>query len=87
MNVQHSITISPGYTIEIGESSWDPADRSIRNRKTTAGGGFSPRSSSEVPSYDMANMVSAGADYDEFDDADAWTMINKLVAMLQRRHP
>lgn len=57
MNVQHTNTVGPGHLIELGESTWDPQGaRSIRDRWVTAAGGFSPRSSSEVPIASLGHV-------------------------------
>lgn len=57
MNVTDRLEISDGYSIEWGEATWDQSDASVRNRYETASGGFSPRSSSELPIGDLEYLV------------------------------
>ena len=54
MKVEKSIDLGSGHKIEIGSSSWDDSKKSIRNRYPTSTGGFSPRSSSELPVEDIS---------------------------------
>ena len=62
MNVQDSIPLDERHSIEWGGATWDEADPSIRNRYATASGGFSPRSSSEIPLGDLEHLVVKSAE-------------------------
>ena len=57
MKPDDSIKISDNYSIEWGTSSWDEKERSVRNRYKTSTGGFSPRSSSELPMDDLEHLI------------------------------
>lgn len=88
MNIQHSVTVTAGHTIELGESTWDPqGERSIRDRWATANGGFSPRSSSEVPIASLVPMLKFAAQHDELTAAECAEIIEALAASVKRQHP
>lgn len=57
MKVQKEIDLGGGHKIEFGKASWDNTKTSIRNRYPTSTGGFSPRSSSEIPIEDLKPLV------------------------------
>lgn len=57
MKVVKTIDLGKGHKIEFGEATWDASDTSIRNRYPTSTGGFSPRSSSEIPIDDIKILV------------------------------
>lgn len=57
MNVKKTIDLGSGHKIEFGEASWDNSKISIRNRYPTSTGGFSPRSSSEIPINDLKLLI------------------------------
>ena len=46
-----------GHILELGKATWSEEDTSIKNRYPTASGGFSPRSSSEIPIHDIIEIV------------------------------
>ena len=88
MNVQHSNPLGSGHSIELGESTWDPQNaRSIRDRWVTAAGGFSPRSSSEVPIASLVPMLAFAAQHDELTASECADIIAALAASIQRQHP
>jgi hypothetical protein len=88
MNVQHTMNLGGGHLIETGESTWDPqGERSIRDRWPTATGGFSPRSSSEVPMKSLVPMLTFVAQHDELSAADCAEIIAQLAASIKRQHP
>ena len=85
MNVEHTLNLSDGHLIEIGESTWDPQNaRSIRDRWPTSTGGFSPRSSSEVPMESLAPMLTFAAQHDELSAAECAEIIAELAASIRR---
>ncbi len=85
MNVQHSTNVGPSHSIELGESTWNPGgERSVRDRWLTAGGGFSPRSSSEVPIASLVPMMTFAAQYDELTAAECAEIIAALAASILR---
>ncbi len=85
MNVEHTLNLSDGHLIEIGESTWDPQNaRSIRDRWPTSTGGFSPRSSSEVPMASLAPMLTFAAQHDELSAAECAEIIAELAASIRR---
>ena len=53
MKVEKTIDLGDGHKLEFGKSTWDKDTKSVRNRYPTANGGFSPRSSSEIPIHDV----------------------------------
>lgn len=88
MNVQHAKQVSAGHSIELGESTWDPQGaRSIRDRWTTNSGGFSPRSSSEVPIASLLPMLTFAANHDELIAAECAEIIAALADSIKRQHP
>ncbi|MUP40133.1 hypothetical protein [Labilibaculum euxinus] len=58
MKVTKTIELGNGHKIEFGSATWDNKAISIRNRYPTSTGGFSPRSSSEIPIEDIKIMTS-----------------------------
>ena len=85
MKVEDSEHISEGYSIEWGQSSWNENDRSIRNRYKTSSGGFSPRSSSEMPIGDLEHLVVESAKRDYLEPEVAARMIEALAGSLGRQ--
>ncbi len=57
MNVRKTIELEDGHKIEFGDATWDEDVKSVRNRYPTSTGGFSPRSSSEIPIGDITIIV------------------------------
>ena len=87
MDVKHKTTprgTKEGYSIEWGLASWNGTGKSVRNRYATATGGFSPRSSSEMPIEDLEHLVveSAGGDWIPVEQIPQ--MIGALTASLAR---
>lgn len=88
MNVLHSQNVGLGHSVEIGESTWDPTgERSIRDRWATANGGFSPRSSSEIPMDSLVHLLAFAAQHDELTAAQCSDIIVALAASIKRQHP
>lgn len=52
-----TLDLGGGHKIEFGKASWDETKTSIRNRYPTSTGGFSPRSSSEIPIEDLPVLI------------------------------
>ena len=59
MKVERKIDLGNGHSIEFGKATWDENSVSIRNRYPTSTGGFSSRSSSEIPIEDVKIIVEA----------------------------
>jgi hypothetical protein len=57
MLVVHTERIDDNHSIEIGFSSWDPEEISVRNRFNSPDGRFDPHSSSEIPIADIPALV------------------------------
>jgi hypothetical protein len=57
MKVKKKIELGNGHKIEFGESTWNTHAISVRNRYPNKKGGFSPRSSSEIPIEDVKLIV------------------------------
>ena len=89
MDVQHSMAVEHGHSIELGLSTWDPKGaRSIRDRWATSNGGFSPRSSSEVPVRSLLPMVVFAAQHDELTSSECAEIIVALAeSMANAGHP
>ena len=88
MNVQQTMNISPGLSMELGESTWNAqGERSVRDRWLTAGGGFSHRSSSEVPIASLVPMLKFAAQHDELTASECAEIITALAASVKRQHP
>ncbi len=83
MDVTNSIEISDGHTIEWGRSTWDHEAVSIRNRYRTATGGFSPRSSSELPIQDLEHLVTAACNWNLLDSQSMARMSEALAIALR----
>jgi hypothetical protein len=74
-----------GHTIEIGKATWDDQETSVRNRYPTKTGGFSPRSSSEIPLGDVKEIVTVIADNDLLTPREITDMIVALSGSLSRK--
>lgn len=87
MIVDHSKTrhISPGHSIEVGGSSWDPDETSIRCRYDLPNGRFSPHQSSEVPLPDLRPMLEVASENDLLDPATCAAIIQALAASIRRQ--
>jgi hypothetical protein len=85
MKVQQVRDLGNGHSIEIGISTWSDGERSIRDRYATSTGGFSPRSSSEVPMDDLVPMLEFAAQHDELSVAQCARTIAALSMSIQRR--
>ena len=84
MKAEHTRELSKGHSIEIGVSTWDDKERSIRSRYANATGGFST-GSPEVPMHDIEPMVTFAAEHDELSPADCTRIIVALAESIRRR--
>ena len=82
-------TQDEGHVIEIGHPTWDEDGEkfSVRNRYPTRNGGFSPRSSSEIPIGDLRQIIGVVANEDLLDVAEIAAMVSALSASLTRKLP
>ena len=90
MNVQYTMNLGAGHSIEIGASTWQSGvERSIRDRwpAPNSPSGFNPRSSSEVPMASLVPMLTFAAQHDELSAADCADIIGALAASIKRQHP
>lgn len=78
-------TNEQGHVIEIGRATWDDDETSVRNRYPTSNGGFSPRSSSELPVRDLDTLLGAVAAEDLIKPEALAGMISALSASLHRQ--
>ena len=78
-------TNQQGRVFEFGEATWNPRQMSVRNRYPTRNGGFSPRSSSELPIGDLRRIIEAVAQEDILEPEDIAAMISALSDSLGRR--
>lgn len=84
MQVSDKKDLGNGHFIEIGDATWNPNATSVRNRYPTATGGFSPRSSSEIPLGDLEPIISMVADHDLLPPDAAAKIIESLAASIRR---
>jgi hypothetical protein len=90
MQVDHSKTrvINHHHSIEVGQSSWDPTETSIRCRyDDPATGRFSPHGSSELPLHDLHPLMEVAAQQDLLDSSECAAIIQALAASIQRQNP
>jgi hypothetical protein len=87
MNVDSSMTLTlyPGHTIEVGSSSWDDDETSIRCRYDLPNGRFSPHQSSELPLHDLRPMLEVAGRNDLLDPTMCAAIIEALAASIQRQ--
>jgi butyrate kinase len=86
MEVEHRTHLGHGHSVELGRATWNlETSRSIRNRYETSNGGFSPRSSSEIPIGDLVPMVKFAAQHDELSPAQCADIIQALAASIERQ--
>jgi len=81
-----TIILSPELSIEIGESSWDSEERSIR-RRYQPDGKFSPHGSSEIPIEDLKIIMEAAARHDELEPKTCAEIIKALAESAHRQLP
>ena len=86
MEVEYAKDLGNGHRIEIGRSTWDETERSIRDRWPTSTGGFNPRSSSEVPMPSLLPMILFAAQHDELSVAECAEMISHLATSIMRHN-
>ena len=89
MDVNPALTrvVAPGHSIEVGTSTWDPQERSIRCRYDGPTGRFSPHGSSELPLPDLRPLMEVAAENDLMSAADCAAIIEALAQSIRRQHP
>ncbi len=85
MDVTKTKRLGNGHSIEIGKATWDNTEVSIRNRYPTSTGGFSPRSSSELPIDDVGELVTVVADEDIYPPKRLAELIKILAESIKRQ--
>ena len=85
MKVIKTKDLGNGHKIEIGNATWDSDDISVRNRYHTSNGGFSPRSSSEIPLNDVSEIIKTTVGEDLIDDKELVNMIIAISESLKRK--
>ncbi len=85
MQVTKTKDLGDGHKIEIGKATWDENQTSVRNRYPTSTGGFSPRSSSELPLDDVSEIVTMVAEEDLLSPSELADIISTLSASLKRQ--
>jgi hypothetical protein len=76
------------HSFEVGNSSWDPSETSIRCRyddPTT--GRFSPHGSRELPLHDLQPLMEVAAENDLLEPSECAAIIQALAASIQRQQP
>ena len=85
MEVTSRTQISDTHWIEFGKATWNKDDTSVRDRWATRTGGFSPRSSSEIPLSSVERIIVETAKLDLLDVATTARIIEALAASIARR--
>lgn len=85
MRVTDSVEIDQGHSIEFGFSTWDDASTSVRDRYLTASGGFSPRSSSEIPLGAIPDIIIETVKRDLLSVEASARIIEALALSIARR--
>jgi hypothetical protein len=80
MEVEWTVDLGEGHRIEGGRPSWGGKTRSIRDRYPTRNGGFSPRSSSEIPMGDVELLVTCASQHGELSNIQRARIIRQLAA-------
>ena len=81
-----TVIIDHEHSIEIGESTWDSTERSIR-RRYDPDGRFSPHGSSEIPIEDLKIIMETAARHDELDSKTCSEIIKALADSISRQLP
>jgi len=87
MNVRETIPLANGCAIEIGGSTWNPTESSVRYRCPNSRGGFDPHSSSELPVSMIEPILTSCINRDMLDAAAAARLIDLLAQSVQRQLP
>ncbi len=85
MKVTDSVRLDERHSIEFGYSTWDETSMSVRDRWATSTGGFSPRSSSEIPLGSIPDIMIETAKHDLLDVQTTARIIEALAASIARR--
>jgi len=85
MKVTKTKDLGGGHLIEVGASTWDEKQMSIRNRYSTVNGGFSPRSPSEIPLDDISELMVVAADEDLICAEELARIMCAVSASLKRK--
>lgn len=80
-------SITPSHSIEIGQSSWDAQEMSIRSRYDGETGRFSPHGSSELPLYDLQPLMESAAKYNLLSPNECASIIYALADSIKRQCP
>ena len=86
MDVDHSKTriIDERHSFEVGQSSWDDTETSIRCRYDNDGR-FSPYGSSELPIPDLRPLIEVAAENDLLNISECTALIEALTDSLKRQ--
>jgi hypothetical protein len=57
MDVEKSKSLDEWHSLEIGGSTWNPEERSVRRRCNMESGQYDPHSSSEIPLYAVSEII------------------------------
>lgn len=87
MKVQQVLDLGQGHLVELGQATWNWDCRSIRNRYPTATGGFSPRSSSEIPIEDLPDLIKFAATHDALSAEQCVEIVKHLTECIRRQQP
>jgi hypothetical protein len=87
MDVNRSKTrhLGDGHSIEVGGSTWDANETSIRNRYSTVKGGYNVAASSELPIEDTFLLVKTALEEDLYPPARLAELIGTISGSLKRQ--
>jgi hypothetical protein len=82
MNVNKTIQLGNQCKIELGKSTWDKDEDSIRLRFENSNGGFNPHASSELPIWGLNELMKAWIGHGEVNSQQAGELIKLLAQKL-----
>jgi hypothetical protein len=84
MKVEKVIHINESHSIEIGKSTWDSSEQSLRNRYDQQNGKFDPKSSSEIPRNDLILIIRESINNDLLTGAELVETLEIIINKLKR---
>jgi len=80
--------IDDRHSFEVGKSSWDSDETSIRCRyNDEETGRFSPHGSSELPLHDLQPLMEVAGENDLLSPSECAAIIQALAASIRRQQP
>jgi len=85
MKVKKTKDLGGGHLVEVGSSTWDEYQTSIRNRYQISKGGLSNRGLSEISLDDVFELMIVAADEDLLEAKKLAKILSAVSASLQRK--